>query len=376
MEALILSCGTGGGHNMAAEAVAEALSDRGHTAIRLDPYQLVSDSLAETVGNAYIKLVQKSPRLFGAVYGLGNAYRRLPVRSPVYHINGKMAPHMQRYLQENHFDAIISTHVFPAEILTHMRHNGLDVPKNIFIATDYTCIPFTEESECDFYITPSPKLTAEFCARGIPEEKIRPIGIPVRRAFRSGITKEEARLRLRLSPDKRYVLLSGGSIGVGGLHTAIEALLPYLSQNEKTGLIVLCGNNEPLFSRLSEQFAAHPQIEILRSTEEMGMYLKACDIFISKPGGLSSTESAVAGIPLIHISPIPGCESRNTEFFASNGISIPVRRIEDELLPAVLQLQDETVAAAMRQKQAEVINRNAADDICALLEHLAQPDAV
>lgn len=368
MEALILSCGTGGGHNTAAEAVAEALSDRGHAVTRLDPYQLVSDSLAVTVGNAYIKLVQKSPRLFGAVYGLGNAYRRLPIHSPVYQINGKMVPHMQRYLQEHRFDVVVSTHVFPAEILTHMKHDGLRIPKSIFVATDYACIPFTEESDCDFYITPSPKLTAEFCARGIPEEKIRPFGIPVRKAFRDGVSKAEARQRLRLAPARQYMLLSGGSIGVGGIRTAIETLLPYLAQHEKTSLIVLCGNNAPLFEQLGEQFAAHAQVEILQSTAEMGAYLKACDLFISKPGGLSSTESAVAGIPLIHISPIPGCESRNAEFFAANGLSVYVGNLQTELLPAVLRLQDDAAVREMRQRQAESINPNAADDICTLLE--------
>ena len=36
MEALILSCSTGGGHNTAAQAVFEALTERGHHAVRMD----------------------------------------------------------------------------------------------------------------------------------------------------------------------------------------------------------------------------------------------------------------------------------------------------------------------------------------------------
>lgn len=83
MEALILSCSTGGGHNTAAQAVFEALTERGYHAVRMDPYTLVSEELANKVGQTYIKLVQKSPKLFGAVYDLGNAYRKLPGRSPV-----------------------------------------------------------------------------------------------------------------------------------------------------------------------------------------------------------------------------------------------------------------------------------------------------
>ena len=87
----------------------------------MDPYTLVSEELANKVGQTYIKLVQKSPKLFGAVYDLGNAYRKLPGRSPVYHINGKMAPYMQKYLAEHLTDVIVCTHLYPAEILTHMR---------------------------------------------------------------------------------------------------------------------------------------------------------------------------------------------------------------------------------------------------------------
>lgn len=44
--------------------------------------------------------------------------------------------------------------------------------------------------------------------------------------------------------------------------------------------------------------------------------------------GLSSTEAAASGVPLIHISPIPGCETRNMDFFAENGMSIQPEMIE------------------------------------------------
>lgn len=197
MEALILSCSTGGGHNTAAQAVFEALTERGHHAVCMDPYTLVSEELANKVGQTYIKLVQKNPKLFGAVYDLGNAYRKLPGRSPVYHINGKMAPYMQKYLAEHLTDVIVCTHLYPAEILTHMRLNGMETPPFVFIATDYTCVPFTEESDCDLYVTPSPLLSSDFTGRGIPEEKLRPLGIPVRLDFSDDtITKDRAGRRL------------------------------------------------------------------------------------------------------------------------------------------------------------------------------------
>ena len=373
MEALILSCSTGGGHNTAAQAVFEALTERGHHAVRMDPYTLVSEELANKVGQTYIKLVQKSPKLFGAVYDLGNAYRKLPGRSPVYHINGKMAPYMQKYLAEHQTDVIVCTHLYPAEILTHMRLNGMETPPFVFIATDYTCIPFTEESDCDLYVTPSPLLSSDFTGRGIPAEKLRPLGIPVRLDFSDDtITKDRAREALNLPKDRRTLLLSGGSMGAGSIINAVRTLLPYLEQNADCDLNILCGSNEALFDSVEAEFAKNGQITPMLSTDKMALYLKASDVFISKPGGLSSTESAAAGVPLVHISPIPGCESRNAEFFAKEGIAVKVENTETELLSAVERLLEPRNAEEMRKRQRAVINQNAAMDICALLETVAQ----
>lgn len=373
MEALILSCSTGGGHNTAAQAVFEALTERGHHAVRMDPYTLVSVELANKVGQTYIKLVQKSPKLFGAVYDLGNAYRKLPGRSPVYHINGKMAPYMQKYLAEHQTDVIVCTHLYPAEILTHMRLNGMETPPFVFIATDYTCIPFTEESDCDLYVTPSPLLSSDFIGRGISAEKLRPLGIPVRLDFSDDtLTKDRAREALNLPKGRRTLLLSGGSMGAGSIINAVRTLLPYLEQNADCDLNILCGSNEALFDSVEAEFTKNRQITPMHSTDKMALYLKASDVFISKPGGLSSTESAAAGVPLVHISPIPGCESRNAEFFAKEGIAVKVENTETELLSAVERLLEPRNAEEMRKRQRAVINQNAAMDICALLERVAQ----
>lgn len=59
MEALILSCGTGGGHNSAGKAIMEELRRRNHNAVMLNPYNLRSKKLAGYIDNAYIALRRK-----------------------------------------------------------------------------------------------------------------------------------------------------------------------------------------------------------------------------------------------------------------------------------------------------------------------------
>ena len=47
-----------------------------------------------------------------------------------------------------------------------------------------------------------------------------------------------------------------------------------------------------------------------------------CDVIISKPGGLTVTESIVKNIPLIIPFAIPGQENENTDFLISQGYSL------------------------------------------------------
>ena len=107
MDALILSCGTGGGHNSAAKAIAAEMHMRGHRTTILNPYTLYSQKLAAKIDSTYVSMVQNRPHLFGAVYSAGQMYRKLPCKSPVYYVNRRMIPIMENYLSNHHYDVII-----------------------------------------------------------------------------------------------------------------------------------------------------------------------------------------------------------------------------------------------------------------------------
>lgn len=372
MRVLILSCGTGGGHHAAANALVEELTRRGHQVMFLDPFQLSGENTASLVGNAYIRLVQRSPALFGVLYFLGNAYRRLPIHSPIYWANGKCADQMEAFLREHPFDVILMTHLFPAHILTHLRKRNVPLPKTILVSTDYTCIPLIEESDCDYYITPAPELTEEFCSYGIPRERILPYGIPVLRRFREGPDKAAARASLGLLPDKTYLLLCGGSMGAGKLTQAVQLLLDDGRAQGDSRLVVICGSNQTLYSRMCRRWGSHPGIRILGRTDRMADYMRACDLLITKPGGLSSTESAAAEVPTIQFCPIPGCETRNARFFSQQGMSLYVKKPDRRLLEAVEALTSAEAVAAMNAAQRRCPGTLAADRICDFAESLCR----
>lgn len=366
MDALILSCSTGGGHNAAGEALKEELIDRGHHVEMFDPYSLISSRLASGIGNVYIKLVQKSPKLFGFVYRLGEVYRRLPFRSPVYFINKKLAEVLKRYLQMNHVDVILMPHLFPAEMITHLKKQGVSVPLSVFVATDYACIPFTEETECDYYVIPHKDLIFNFTKKGIAKEKIKPFGIPVRKPFSQKTSKEKAKELLGLNKEKNYYLIAGGSIGAGELIKVVDTVFQTVIGNDnKTELIIICGNNEKIYKKLKQKYNDHAII--LHKTNKMALYMKASDLFISKPGGLSSTEAAVAGVPMLHSGPIPGCETINKRFFEKHGISIPLKHLNAYYLSAIIEkLNQET------DSKEKIIPQDARQKICDWLEEVLE----
>lgn len=371
MEALVLSCSTGSGHNTAARAVVQALQVRGHHVVMLDPYALVSDELSRKVGNTYIKIAQRTPRLFGAAYSLGCAYRRLPVHSPVYWVNKRMLKVTQTHLQQHRYDVILTTHVFPGEILTYMKVKGIALPKTVFIATDYACIPFTEECKCDRFCIAAESLRSEYIGYGIAPQRLVATGIPVRQEFLNTGEREAALAQLGMSPELHYLLLSGGSIGAGQIGAMLRTLRCFLKCQPSYRLIVICGNNASLLEQLKAAYGAEPQITLLGTTNQMALYLRACDVYLSKPGGLSSTEAAVVGVPLIHLPPIPGCEPLNRQFFSSRGMSIAVDK-GTELLNALELLRQKTECEKMRQAQRQYIPQNAAEEICRLSEALVQ----
>lgn len=363
MDALILSCGTGGGHNSAGRAIEQELTARGHSVTFLDPYLLSGQRTSSAVSGAYVSLVQRAPSAFGILYALGGAVRRIPGQSPVYYANRGMAPILEKYLFQHPCQAIVMPHLFPAEIITNMKRRGMRVPATYFIATDYTCIPFTEETDCDFYITPAPSLTEEFLARGIPKERIAPLGIPVRHEFTRSGDRAAARARLGLDPDEMVILVAGGSIGAGNLSETVGTLL---KRYREARIIVICGSNRAIYDELRRDYGG--KCALLGYTSHIADYMRASDIFISKPGGLSSTEAAVIGTALIHVTPIPGCETRNMAFFSENGMSVPVKNPKSQLTGACDSILDPSVRERMLENQRNTIPRDSTDRICDLIE--------
>lgn len=368
MKILILSCNTGEGHNAAANAVLEEAKRRGHEAVLTDMMLLSGEGTSKLIGGLYVNIAKNLPHFFGFIYRLGSLISNPYLKSPVYFANARLGKKLTDYIEANHFDVVITTHLYPAETLTWMKRHRLLHVKTIAVSTDYTCIPFWEETDCDYYVIPHEDLTQEYISRGVPKEKLLPYGIPVKHAFTKQTDKAAARSVCHLPKDVPVYLIMSGSMGFGKLAVFSLALAKRCKKGEH--IIIICGNNQKMRRILKRQFHGNKQVHVLGYTNHVSLFMDACDVIFTKPGGLTSTEALVKNIPIVHTAPIPGCETKNSEFFMERGLSFASRHMVEQIRLGRMLVNDSALSSEMQKDQMEHRKPDAASEIISLSEQL------
>ena len=345
MKILILSCNTGGGHNSAAAAIKEYFDFKDIFCEIRDALAFDSKLKSEFVSKSNMLLYKKVPKLFGASYRfLENPHSKSGNESLIYSFIKRGTEKLYTYLNENKFDAVICTHVFAGMMMTELRKQYNISVRCYFVATDYASYPGIEEVEMDTYFIAHKNLIPDYINYGVSEEKLIPTGIPIKRAFYKALSKERAREFLGFSQDKKVILLMGGSLGCGPIYKFGKQLLQSMPEDAK--LVVICGSNEKLVKKF-ESLSSDKNLRVVGFTNKMNIYMDACDVVITKPGGLSSTESSTKLLPMILMGDSIGCETRNLDFFLSNEFAVSSETLDG--------LVDETINLLADDEKIEKI---------------------
>lgn len=355
---LILTCSTGEGHNSAARALQSALFAAGIASEIADPVSFQSERMQHAVSSLYNNMIKKTPAVFGAIYKLGDLYSSTNLPSPVYWANAQYAQALQKYIITKAFDAVVCTHLYGMEVMTAIREKGRFQIPCYGVLTDYVCIPFIEETHMDLYFASCDRARQDLIDKGIPPHKIVVSGIPVHERFINHPDKTAARAQLHISPDKKIFLVMTGGVGCENMIGLCDEMVKSLKSDAE--LYVLTGKNEKLKQRLDAKYGPEPRFHTVPFTRQVASYMAAADVLLSKPGGLSSTEAAVANIPLVHIHAIPGCETYNARFFSENGMSLHACSDKQAVSYAQQLAYDEEKAALMVQAQQRYIPNHAA----------------
>lgn len=321
MRVLILSCNTGQGHNSVASAMAEALERCGIPCDCEDAIGFVSDNLSQFMSWGHSYMYRHAPKLFDLGYGFAEKHTGLMNEDgKVYKLFARGAQRLRELCGEKGYDTVLCPHVFSAMLTAETRRRYDLKLKSYFIATDYTCSPGVGGIQVDGWFIPHEALTPEFVEAGVPRDRVFPVGIPVRESFYRQPDRDAAKVKLGIDPTHRHLLMSCGSMGCGPMEELADHLCRSLPA--KAVLTVVCGTNERLYRKLSERCGDCENLRILGYCQNMELQMAGADLYLTKPGGISVTEAAVLGLPMVLVNAVSGCEEYNLRFFLEQGVAV------------------------------------------------------
>jgi len=362
MRALIFPTDTGQGHNCAAQALKEYLDAQGVDALIMDVLD-TGKQKSGVIARLYDGAVVHTPKLFGALYALGEKISSSERHSPIYYLNALYARSLHRAIGELEPDVIVCPHMFSAHAVTRLKEKyGLCIP-TVGIITDYAWSPFWEETRMDLYVVPLPSVAKECAARGMDRDKLIPIGIPVSAKFKARVSREDARAAFGVQGRKVFAIM-GGSMGYGKIPELAEELTRRMPEAQ---VIAVCGRNEAARKKL----ARTRNVLALGYIDNVDVLMDAADVLLTKPGGLSATEAIYKRTPLVITMPIPGGEVRNSAAIVKMGMAISADTVRGAADAACALLNDGEARERMRIAQEHNCSLTATEDTGKIIMRIA-----
>jgi processive 1,2-diacylglycerol beta-glucosyltransferase len=328
---LVLSASVGAGHLRAAQAIELALRQRAPDAIvqNVDVLEVTNRAFRRVYGKAYLDLVNKAPYVLGYFYDYldrpskpGKKRRSDRLRRAWQWLNLRK---FAKFLRAEPWDLAINTHFLPAEIIACLRRSGkLELPQ-VTVTTDFETHRLWANLPCERFFTATEEGSLYLHSFGVPSETTRITGIPIHTNFAEPKDRAACLQRQGLIGDRPIVLQLAGGFGVGPVVKLFEHLLRVRQPLE---VVVVAGRNEKVRAQLnSVETPDRHRVKILGFTDQIDELMAVADLVMSKPGGLTTSESLASGVGMVIVNPIPGQESRNSDYLLERGAAIKVNNL-------------------------------------------------
>lgn len=371
MKVLIFYASYGGGHLNAAKSVESCIIDnyKNIDVELIDCMKYVNKTLEKVTTAAYREMAKKIPWAWGKIYSDSQkgALAHLSSRS-----NKVMAIKLLKLLREKQPDLIISTHPFGSQMCSYLKRKGKISAKIATIMTDFA--PHDQwlvgNDFTDYYFVAHNKMKQYLITKEIPESKIHTSGIPISNRFLKTYDKKDISLKYNLSEEKQTVLFfAGGEFGLGKNKT-IEIFEHFINSNANIQIIAVAGRNPKMkatFEEIAKRNNKSDIVRILEFTNEVPELMSISDLVVTKPGGLTTSESLASHLPMLIINPIPGQEEENAEFLESKDIAIWIKKSDNAKKIINDLISNSKKLEIMRNNTSILAKPNSTKDICAIL---------
>ena len=184
--------------------------------------------------------------------------------------------------------------------------------------------------------------------RFFPAAKIILTGNPVRQALlNTTITREDAIRSFGLDPEKKTILLVGGSLGA---RTINESMLRHLDLIKESGLQFIWQTGKYYSAEISKRLTGQdlPNLKVTDFITDMGAAYRAADLVISRAGASSISEFCLIGKPVILVPSPNVAEDHQTK----NALALSTR-------DAAIYIKDAEAPDVLIQTAIDTVNDDA-----------------
>lgn len=370
---LILYAAYGGGHFSAAKSIKKFLDDNFEVETEIiDCIEYINKALNKITTGAYKEMARKVPNLWGNIYMHSQ-------RGILGHVSSRankiMAIKLKNLVKESNPDLVISTHPFSSQMISYLRKKGKIDCKLVTVLTDFAphdqWLIGHEFTECFFVANDNMK--EYLVSYGVESSKIHVTGIPLSEKFFQQFNKDEIFNEFKLDKTKPVILFfGGGEFGLGKDRTIqiLDALIHNLTTCQ---IIAISGKNKKMnqaFIDLVNKSNSSDRVRVLDYTNKVPELMSISNLVVTKPGGLTTSESLASDLPMLVINPIPGQEEENAEFLEAHNVAVWLRKNDDPNKVIVDLFNNPEKIEDMKKNAKLLAKRNSTKDICNIIMKL------
>jgi len=344
---------TGGGHRSAATAIISAVahfSKEKYSQEMLDVFAECSGFL-NVFARLYAPVIKYSPRLWGQLYYWLDDEKKLEQLELIS--RPFILKELKKLIELKQPDVIVSVHPLVNHLTVKaIRESGRRVPFIIVITDPVTLHRAWIAPEADRVIVATPEAKKLAVQYGLPEKKIKVIGMPIDPKF---FLKRPRRAGRRFT-----ILMMGGGEGAGKMRDIIEE---FERKKFDGQLIVICGRNKQLETKLKKQAGQFSfPVRVFGFTNQVHELMAESDLIITKAGPGTIAEALAMNLPIIITAWLPGQEEGNVEFVARENVG-RVSRDPARVVELVSELRSTKEFDEMKKNIKRVSRPQAALDI-------------
>jgi processive 1,2-diacylglycerol beta-glucosyltransferase len=330
----------------------------------LDVLRLATTPFRHCYGQIYLDLIDVAPNVLGYFYNLMD--RPKPFTAEGWELLRVSLEKMSlrpflRVLQTQPWDLVINTHFLPEEIIASLRRLGRFAAPQVMVTTDFETHRLWVHQPCEHYFTATEEAARYLQCFGVPASDITATGIPIHPDFCKIKDRADCLARQGLVGDRPILLQLAGGHGVGPIEQLFRALLDVEVPSE---IVVVTAHNTTAKKHLEAlPVASRHRVKILGFTKAMDELMAVADLVVSKPGGLTTSETLARGAGMVIVNPVPGQEERNSDYLLENGAAIKVNHLQTLALKVTEVLRDPNRLAQLKANARRISRPRAAFDV-------------